>query len=475
MIRLLRFGCVVTFFFANIVGTFSRPLYGTEYTFSTIVDNQGFFSNVFVHSAQPLNDNGEVAFYGESVADYQGMYKSDGSTLTTIATYSQLFLNTGFSGGINDGGSVVFRGDGGAYQRALYAGSGGPLTTYLYENTIDPNPAWIITGAATINDSDQVAFSGGWISNPIAPNPITRQGYYRVNGAGGSVTVMAETGHGVYSGASFSAPALNDAGQAAFMMTLIEDGQYQILRYDNPGVTVISSGFSGSQIVSMNAAGDVAFVNQNSTAANVYHNGSVQTVASDADGFNLIFQGQHFINDAGDVVFAGNVVEHEGNPVNWNGVFSGPDPLNDQVLLYGDSLYGKTVTELTLVDINNNGQILMMVGLSEPENWRGLVLATPLGIPGDFDEDDDVDGRDFLIWQRNQSVGDLEDWQTNYGVGELAANSVAVPEPSGFLLLNFGLVFIYHGIRRATRMQLSCSKQFGDSLCKTLDPLNPPH
>jgi hypothetical protein len=37
--------------------------------------------------------------------------------------------------------------------------------------------------------------------------------------------------------------------------------------------------------------------------------------------------------------------------------------------------------------------------------------------------DEDVDGRDFLAWQRgssapNQSVGgNLADWQTNYGIG----------------------------------------------------------
>jgi hypothetical protein len=120
--------------------------------------------------------------------------------------------------------------------------------------------------------------------------------------------------------------------------------------------------------------------------------------------------------------------------VNWSGVFNGPDVVNDQVLLFGDSFYGSTVSELELLDLNNNGQILMKVGLSGPENWRGLVLATPLGIPGDFDEDDDVDGRDFLIWQRNPSVGDLEDWQANYGASSLSA-SVAVPEPTSWMLL----------------------------------------
>jgi hypothetical protein len=54
--------------------------------------------------------------------------------------------------------------------------------------------------------------------------------------------------------------------------------------------------------------------------------------------------------------------------------------------------------------------------------------------PGDFDEDGDVDGRDFLVWQRNPSIGNLGDWQTNYGIGGLAAVS-AVPEPSALLLV----------------------------------------
>ncbi|QEG37393.1 LamG-like jellyroll fold domain-containing protein [Bythopirellula goksoeyrii] len=38
-------------------------------------------------------------------------------------------------------------------------------------------------------------------------------------------------------------------------------------------------------------------------------------------------------------------------------------------------------------------------------------------IAGDFDVDSDVDGADFLLWQRNPSVGNLGDWQANYGGG----------------------------------------------------------
>lgn len=65
----------------------------------------------------------------------------------------------------------------------------------------------------------------------------------------------------------------------------------------------------------------------------------------------------------------------------------------------------------------------------------------PASTPGDFDQDGDVDGRDFLVWQRNTSVGNLSDWQNNYGTGSLTASSAAVPEP-GTLMLVLGLAAI---------------------------------
>jgi autotransporter-associated beta strand protein len=63
-----------------------------------------------------------------------------------------------------------------------------------------------------------------------------------------------------------------------------------------------------------------------------------------------------------------------------------------------------------------------------------LSVITAGGILGDFDNDGDVDGRDFLVWQRNPSVGNLGDWQANYGTGPLSA-ATAVPEPSTIVSL----------------------------------------
>ena len=81
---------------------------------------------------------------------------------------------------------------------------------------------------------------------------------------------------------------------------------------------------------------------------------------------------------------------------------------------------------------------------------------------GDFNQDGRVDGQDFLEWQRDPSVGDLADWEADYGSlsfnGKLAIDIAsirivelpssvpavsAVPEPASAVLLltmSFGLL-----------------------------------
>lgn len=64
-----------------------------------------------------------------------------------------------------------------------------------------------------------------------------------------------------------------------------------------------------------------------------------------------------------------------------------------------------------------------------------------VGYAGDFDFDGDVDGADFLAWQRGESANplsaaDLDAWEGNFGaVAPLAAASTAMPEPTTAALL----------------------------------------
>jgi hypothetical protein len=73
--------------------------------------------------------------------------------------------------------------------------------------------------------------------------------------------------------------------------------------------------------------------------------------------------------------------------------------------------------------------------------------------PGDFDNDGDVDGHDFLSWQRGESphplsAADLADWQANYGsivsVSEAATGRTAVPEPTTALLTAIGISLMWY-------------------------------
>ena len=99
----------------------------------------------------------------------------------------------------------------------------------------------------------------------------------------------------------------------------------------------------------------------------------------------------------------------------------------------------------------NSDFIFGRTGWAAGERWDGVlygaaisdeklasanfVLEQFLGTPGDFDNDGDVDGADFLIWQRDPAGKSLTDWQNNYGAGTTTAAASAVPEPSSLALM----------------------------------------
>ncbi|TWU29828.1 Beta-glucanase precursor [Bythopirellula polymerisocia] len=97
---------------------------------------------------------------------------------------------------------------------------------------------------------------------------------------------------------------------------------------------------------------------------------------------------------------------------------------------------------------------------TQPNNQGGAVhiddvsfMNLSLTPSGDFDGDGDVDGHDFLVWQRDPNVGSLSNWQNSVGT-PLTANLGVVPEPST-CVLGFLLAFAVSSIgrRRNTRCQ----------------------
>ncbi len=82
-------------------------------------------------------------------------------------------------------------------------------------------------------------------------------------------------------------------------------------------------------------------------------------------------------------------------------------------------------------------------GLIDWENGYNASAAS-----GDFDNDGDVDGADFLSWQRdNATSADLILWENSFGTSSLqGAGSLAVPEPTA-LTLALGTAFTCLGMR----------------------------
>jgi hypothetical protein len=99
----------------------------------------------------------------------------------------------------------------------------------------------------------------------------------------------------------------------------------------------------------------------------------------------------------------------------------------------------------------------LTINKSTQAPWVGYVdnfrfSATP-GTPGDFDGDGNVDGRDFLVWQRGATTPPLDStllgaWKAGYGSGGLAA-VVGVPEPASVLLV-FSAVLGFIATSRST-------------------------
>ena len=112
---------------------------------------------------------------------------------------------------------------------------------------------------------------------------------------------------------------------------------------------------------------------------------------------------------------------------------------------------GRPLTEELMTGFLGSEPYLSQTTIQSLRDLGFEVIDPPdVPLPGDFDLDGAVDGYDFLLWQRNPSVGPLADWEVNYGrVAPPAAASAAVPEPASAVLVLMGATSI--SLRRRQR------------------------
>jgi len=107
------------------------------------------------------------------------------------------------------------------------------------------------------------------------------------------------------------------------------------------------------------------------------------------------------------------------------------------------NLADPSTSEIAILNTDGTGIFQLVAASAFSPAWSALQQN---GQPGDFNNDSDVDGSDFLAWQRGNSpnqgsTADLATWKNNYSNGSLTLTSIAashaIPEPStlGLILL----------------------------------------
>ena len=287
-----------------------------------------------------------------------------------------------------------------------------------------------------INDDGDVAFTAT-LTGLIAGNLrvgiwVERDGVvekvvYESEAAPGSSSTFQSLGE----------PLIDAAGLSVFTATLA-DGKDGVWRETAPGVLTAlalqgepapdtSLNYLNILDLAINRPGHVAFIAQLSESSSralfsTDSSGVLQRVVGSGDV--VVIDGDLMRVDS--VLFQGLTGSISGTG---GGVGSG---LNDQGQLAA-ILQGEIVDS----ELVPTGDFLGALVVFDAPVACGL---------GDFDCDGDVDGRDFLKWQRDTNVGELGDWQAKYGTGipftAAATDAEAaspVPEPSGLTLI-FSLV-----------------------------------
>jgi MYXO-CTERM domain-containing protein len=219
------------------------------------IASSGTYFEASFNSIISINSSGTVAFYG-SQGGVSGIFSGAGGTLTTIANRNGPFSSFVEGPSINDAGVVVFSAFDLANRQGVYTGSGGTITT-ITAATSDDAPL-LSFARPSINASGKVVFRAARYADV--------HGIYTAT-AGTPAAPVAEKSGSYDSFSVFSAPAINSAGDVAFLATL-DSGRTGIFTGPDPITdVVVRTGMPlfGSTIQSLlffrglNDNGDIAF------------------------------------------------------------------------------------------------------------------------------------------------------------------------------------------------------------------------
>jgi hypothetical protein len=324
-----------------------------EYTFTRIAQNNAGFG-----SPAAINDAGWVTVGTDLGPGLPAVVVGKGGPLITVADTSGEFRFFGFSS-IDGNGRVSFF----AFTKDDHSG------IFVGHN-----------GARTLLDDSGPVLGFGGDPQSSGAGPFTTIHAFLKDGGqaiflsknGAAATPVVDTSQ-TFSGFDID-PRVNASGQVVFQGDLRAGGSGIFVAQG--GGTVMSvaddsayfASFAG--LPSINDKGDVAFGAALKTGPNPFFNdgifvargGQVQTLVDSSGPFQIgLSFGIPTINDQGQVAFLASLKS------GGFGLFVGPDPVADRVILLGDPLDGSTVTGLSVFGsyFNNAGQLAFIANLAD--------------------------------------------------------------------------------------------------------------
>jgi hypothetical protein len=412
-----------------------------------------------------LSDNGKAAFLGTASNNMTAMWYGSPGSLQLAAMEGQsvpsgqgLSSTVRFEGladptsapAINALGQIVFDApiasdSGTIFGNSIWAGTPGNLKLVAREDTIPSGAGvkvFLLNASPVINDSGQVAF-GAHLSNFHDSIWLGVPGSVQKILEGNSPAPVGVTGVRFSDFGTYNELRLSNSGHVGFRGWLEGTGvngnnDYGLFRASTSGVDMVAR--MGSQApgmqpgavfeffdnYSINDAGHMAFMGE-TTGGGITGDKGHGIWAQNFEGvLELVVRVGDWINPA-----TGNVVRMADA--------TNPNTLRSQGY---DEVFQIQFRSSFLLERefgtawNAQHQLAFLVHFADTANGEAIFLADLGGVSGDFDNDGDVDGRDFLVWQRtDRTSAGLTAWQQSYGQsGDLNAVA-AVPEPSAVFLM----------------------------------------
>jgi hypothetical protein len=188
-----------------------------------------------------------------------------------------------------------------------------------------------------------------------------------------------------------SNPAINDAGTVAFWARLGTSPSFTFSIFTGDGgplTTIATTGSGGGftllgQVPAINDAGTVAFKGSNPGGFFTGAGGPTTTIADSSGPLNIALANQSIaLNNLGEVAFLA------GLDAGGDGIFTGPDIIDDKVIGQGDALFGSTIGHPTFPflttgnlgffrdGINDSGELAFWARLTDGR--QVIVRATPM-------------------------------------------------------------------------------------------------